>query len=253
MKKYDASQTKFLDEGLILVDKDDKPVNQISKVEAHLNSYNNTGLAHRAFSVFLFNRHNELLIHQRSKKKITFPLNWTNSCCSHPLYTPDEMVEKNYQGAKKALRRRVKFELGCDLGEIEDIHFMGKIYYNAQCDETWGENEIDYCFFIKRDFKDSDFNINKDEIEDFKWIKKQDILPFLAKQQATKGEVVTPWFGAIMHYQMFEWWECLSSGKINNFVPESGIVNLNPYKKPLFKEAGSFNLDMARVNASTSL
>jgi isopentenyldiphosphate isomerase len=27
---------------------------------------------------------NELLMHQRSKLKIAFPLAWTNSCCSHP-------------------------------------------------------------------------------------------------------------------------------------------------------------------------
>lgn len=98
MKKYDSSQTKFLDEGLILVDENDQVLNKISKVEAHLNTHNSSGMAHRAFSVFLFNRHNELLIHQRSKKKITFPLLWTNSCCSHPLYNEDEMVEKNHQG-----------------------------------------------------------------------------------------------------------------------------------------------------------
>jgi isopentenyl-diphosphate delta-isomerase len=41
---------------------------------------------HRAFSVFLFNEKNELLLQQRAKEKITFPLYWTNTCCSHPLY-----------------------------------------------------------------------------------------------------------------------------------------------------------------------
>lgn len=61
--KYDSSQTKFWDESLILVDENDKVMNRISKVEAHLNSYNSTGLAHRAFSVFLFNEKNELLLH----------------------------------------------------------------------------------------------------------------------------------------------------------------------------------------------
>jgi len=98
LKKYDNSQTKFLDEGLILVDEKDHVLKKVSKVEAHLNSLNMAGLAHRAFSVFLFNKHNQLLIHQRSKKKITFPLLWTNSCCSHPLYNPEEMVEQDHQG-----------------------------------------------------------------------------------------------------------------------------------------------------------
>lgn len=95
---FDNSQTKFWEEGLILVDENDQVMNKISKVEAHLNSFNNSGLAHRAFSVFLFNKHNQLLLHQRSHKKITFPLKWTNSCCSHPLYTEEEMIEKDHQG-----------------------------------------------------------------------------------------------------------------------------------------------------------
>ena len=32
-----------------------------------------TGMLHRAFSVFLFNKKGELLLQQRSDKKITFP------------------------------------------------------------------------------------------------------------------------------------------------------------------------------------
>ena len=74
------------------------------------------------------------------------------------------------------------FELGCDLGEIDDINFMGKVFYAAQCDDTWGENEIDLCFFIKRDFTDADFNINKNEIEDYKWVSKNQLINFLGER-----------------------------------------------------------------------
>lgn len=44
------------------------------------------GILHRAFSVFLFDSKNRLLLQQRAKSKITFPSVWTNTCCSHPLY-----------------------------------------------------------------------------------------------------------------------------------------------------------------------
>jgi Isopentenyldiphosphate isomerase len=98
LAKYDNSQTKFMNEALILVDEQDQVIRKISKVEAHLNSFNVNGLAHRAFSCFLFNSENKLLIHQRSRKKITFPLLWTNSCCSHPLYNQEEMEEKDFMG-----------------------------------------------------------------------------------------------------------------------------------------------------------
>ena len=98
LSQFDASQTKFLDESLILVDKKDNIVGKISKVDAHMNAYNRSGYAHRAFSVFLFNQNNQLLLHQRAEVKITFPMLWTNSCCSHPLYTEDEMIQECYQG-----------------------------------------------------------------------------------------------------------------------------------------------------------
>jgi len=235
LSKYDASQTSFfMNESLLLVDRDDKVVGNISKVEGHQNAYNRTGLPHRAFSVFLFNQNNELLLHQRSHKKITFPLLWTNSCCSHPLMTPEEMVEENYLGARNAIRRRVEFELGHDLKAVDDLHFMGKIYYHAECDPTWGEHEIDYCFFIKRDFKPEDFKPSTDEIEEVKWVGKHDILKFLGERLHQKNEQVTPWFGAIMHYNLFQWWDVLINNDFKNFKPSPEVIDLNNYQKPLF-------------------
>ena len=63
---------------------------------------------HRAFSVFLFNNNNQLLLQQRSSHKITFPLVWTNTCCSHPLYLPDELDTLHYVGVKRAALRKVR-------------------------------------------------------------------------------------------------------------------------------------------------
>jgi len=103
LSQYDPSQTKLLDESLILLDREDKVVGKISKIDGHQNTYNRTGNPHRAFSVFLLNQDNQLLIHQRSKKKITFPSLWTNSCCSHPLYNDEEIVEEDYLGNSKLI------------------------------------------------------------------------------------------------------------------------------------------------------
>jgi len=216
--------------------KNDKVVKMISKVDGHLNSFNFNGLPHRAFSVFLFNEQNQLLLHQRSEKKITFPSLWTNSCCSHPLYNDDEIVEEDHLGARKAIRRRVEYELGHDLKNIDELSFMGKIYYKAECDETWGEHEIDHCFFIKKDFKESDFKPNGDEIQNVKWVGKDEIMNFL-RERYEQNEFISPWFGAIMHYKLFEWWDVLLSGDIKNYKPSTEVANLNEYKKPLFLES----------------
>ena len=75
---------------------------------------------------FLFNQQNQLLIHQRSDKKITFPSLWTNSCCSHPLHNDHEIHRRKtingtdsicecvltylILGARNAIRRRVDYE-----------------------------------------------------------------------------------------------------------------------------------------------
>lgn len=46
---------------------------------AHLHD----GVLHRAFSVFVFNSRNELLVQQRAAEKITFPGFWANTCCRY--------------------------------------------------------------------------------------------------------------------------------------------------------------------------
>lgn len=59
----------------------------------------NDGLLHRAFSVFLFRPSDgRLLLQKRASEKITFPDQWTNTCCSHPLYIKSEIVEEGQAG-----------------------------------------------------------------------------------------------------------------------------------------------------------
>ncbi|MFT5918072.1 MAG: isopentenyl-diphosphate delta-isomerase, partial [Bacteroidia bacterium] len=87
-------------EEVVLVDKFDNPVGTMEKMMAH-----EKGLLHRAFSVFVFNSNNELLIHQRAKSKYHSGGLWTNTCCSHPR--PHETVEQ-------AAHRRLEEEMGFD-------------------------------------------------------------------------------------------------------------------------------------------
>lgn len=104
------------------------------------------GLLHRAFSVFLFNSQNELLLQQRATEKITFPDMWTNTCCSHPLGIPGEggaELAESIMGVKRAAQRKLDHELGIPASQvpIENFKFLTRIHYKASSCEKWGEHE----------------------------------------------------------------------------------------------------------------
>jgi isopentenyl-diphosphate Delta-isomerase len=84
---------------VVLVHKNNIPIGTMEKQLVHSD---HTPL-HRGFSIFLFNEKKQLLLQQRSRLKITWPLTWSNSCCGHPL--PKEPIIT-------AAKRRLKFELG---------------------------------------------------------------------------------------------------------------------------------------------
>ncbi len=144
---------------IIPVDEFDTPLvkEAISKREAHeFNESQPRGVAHRAFSVFLFNRYNELLLTQRAPTKITFPNVWTNTCCSHPLQdmVPNE-VDTNeeyphFPGIKYAAIRKLRHELGILPQDVPfyDFHFLTRFHYWAADTLTygqhsqWGEHEM---------------------------------------------------------------------------------------------------------------
>ena len=106
----------------------------------------NKGLLHRAFSVFLFDSQNRLLLQQRATEKITFPDMWTNTCCSHPLGIPGETgttLEESGQGVRRAAVRKLDQELGINASQvpIDDFKFLTRIHYKAPSDGKWGEHE----------------------------------------------------------------------------------------------------------------
>ncbi len=66
------------EEKVILVDENDNQIGLMHKMEAH-----EKAVLHRAFSVFIFNDKNELMLQQRALHKYHSPGLWTNTCCSH--------------------------------------------------------------------------------------------------------------------------------------------------------------------------
>ncbi len=62
------------EEKVVLVDKNDNQIGLMPKMEAH-----QKGLLHRAFSVFLLNSDNQILLQKRSSKKYHSGGLWTRN------------------------------------------------------------------------------------------------------------------------------------------------------------------------------
>ena len=84
---------------IVLVDDTDMEVGMMEKMEVH-----QKGLLHRAFSVFIFNSNNEMLLQRRAYSKYHSGGLWTNACCSHPY--PGETV---YDAANRRLKEEMGF------------------------------------------------------------------------------------------------------------------------------------------------
>ncbi|KAL6883993.1 NUDIX hydrolase domain-like protein [Trichoderma longibrachiatum] len=217
---HDEEQIRLMDEVCIVTDENDAPIGTASKKICHLMTNIDKGLLHRAFSVFLFNDKNELLLQQRASEKITFPDMWTNTCCSHPLSIPTETganLVDSIAGAKRAAQRKLEHELGIKKEQVpfEDFHFLTRIHYKAPSDGKWGEHEIDYILFIKANV---DVDPNPNEVQATQYVS-ADGLKKLFEDPNLK---FTPWFKLICNSMLFEWWSNLDSG-LDKYTNEQEI------------------------------
>ena len=163
-------QVSFYDEPLILVEPDGNPIGTKPKLDCHLGS----GVLHKAFSVFVFNSQQEVLLQQRSASKMLWPSFWSNSCCSHPRFNEEEF---------EAAERRVSEELGIAVTHLEK-HF--DFEYQAHYEDVGSEWELCSVFTAK---SDEPVRTNINEIEAIRWVGVHDLADVLAAED----EQFTPW------------------------------------------------------------
>jgi len=164
---------------VILVDEQDNEIGVMDKLEAH-----QKGLLHRAFSVFVFNKKNEMLLQKRAVEKYHSGGLWTNSCCSHPAENETVL---------NAGHRRLKEEMNyqCDLHE--GFHFI----YKVALDNDLTEYELDHVLI---GLSNDNPIINPEEASDFKWIS----IPQVLKEIEDRPSDFTFWFKVIMKDYLVE-------------------------------------------------
>lgn len=144
---------------------------------------------------------------------------YTNSCCSHPLHNPEEIDEScNNIGVRRAARRRLEVELGIPQESIEltDFKILTRIHYGAASDEKWGEHEIDYILFVR---KDVPLKPNPNEVDRVAYVSMSGFPEF--QRYLESGNVpFTPWFKLILNSHLFTWWKQLENIDKIEFDPE---------------------------------
>ena len=144
----------MVEEQVILVNEYDEQIGLMPKMEAH-----EKAVLHRAFSVFVFNTKNELMLQQRAAHKYHSPLLWTNTCCSH---------QRDGESNIEAGTRRLKEEMGFTTDLKETTSFI----YKAPFDNGLTEYELDH---IMLGYYENEPIINKQEVEDWKWMPLEDV------------------------------------------------------------------------------
>lgn len=159
-------------EQVILVDQNDAPLGTMEKMEAH-----EKGVLHRAFSVFVFNEKNELMLQQRAWHKYHSPGLWTNTCCSHQRMGEDSV---------SAGRRRLREEMGFEV----PLEFKVSFIYKAPFDNGLTEHELDHVLV---GHFEGEPKINSEEVASWKWMPMDELI----QDMAENPDQYTVWFKII--------------------------------------------------------
>ncbi|MDR9401288.1 MAG: isopentenyl-diphosphate Delta-isomerase [Psychroflexus sp.] len=141
-------------ENVLLVDEKDQLLGKMEKIEAH-----EKGLLHRAFSVFVYNDQNELLLQKRAESKYHTPGLWTNTCCSHQREN-----ESNIEAGKRRLQE--------EMGFTTDLENQFSFIYKAPFSNGLTEHEYDHILI---GYYNGQPKPNPEEVADWKWMSLDEI------------------------------------------------------------------------------
>ena len=171
-------------EEVILVNETDEETGTMEKMEAH-----RKGVLHRAFSIFIFNNKNEMLLQQRAANKYHSASLWTNACCSHPK--PGEETEI---AAARRLKEELRFETS--------LHEIFDFTYKTAFEDGLTEHEFDHVFIGNYN---GEINFNRAEVQDICFRSIEDI----ESAMQLNPNKFTAWF--LIAFPMVKKWKCDSA------------------------------------------
>ena len=104
----------MVEEFVILVDSNDKPIGREEKVKCHLPN----GKLHRAFTALIFDNDGNLMLTKRAKEKMLWPGDWDGTFASHP---------RESETYVSSAERRMPEELGIE----SKVDYLNKFEYHV--------------------------------------------------------------------------------------------------------------------------
>lgn len=162
-----------MEELLTLVDADDNDIGFAEKMQVH-----REGLLHRAFSIFIFDKRQRMLLQRRAQSKYHSGGLWSNTCCGHPRWEEDG-------GA--AAHRRLQEEMGfsCSLKKVDVL------VYKAHLPNGLTEHEYDHIYVGQFDGEPVP---EPSEVGEWQWMDTQDVL----ESMRSSPDNFTVWFRQIV-------------------------------------------------------
>ena len=148
-------------EKFVQVDLADKVIGPVDREVAH----SDRSIIHRAVCVMVVDRKGNALFQKRSKKKDLYPGYWALGCAGHVTYgdTYEEAASR---------------ELDEELGISGRIQIVDKFLFKEV-----DESEFVCVYKLVRDTMPQD--IDKDEIDELKWVKIEDLNKFMSSNKIT--------------------------------------------------------------------
>jgi len=171
------------------------------------------------------------VLQQRSLAKITFPGIWANTCCSHPLSVPSELVEDEALGVRTAARRKLEQELGIDPRDVPldsftwvtRVHYVGASEEKAGGEPVWGEHEIDWILMCAPPHEVR-VSPNPNEVAATRAFTQAGLREWMATRAAHGGQV-SPWFGVMEESGLlYKWWDAVLEKRLDT-VLERGVIH----------------------------
>ena len=171
-----------------LVNEKDEIIGQTDLLDAHRGE----GKKHQAISWFLFRKNEagvlELLLQQRSDRKIVGATAWANTLCAN--VAPGETHQM-------CLQRRSKEELGLIWQEDWQTREVAVLDYQVACEAGFSENELDHFFVtVLNSQQAAAVRVlpNPEEVMGFQWMSWE----LVQSKKFADTIVIAPWFNLFL-------------------------------------------------------